>query len=318
MKGVVSRVVVPVLAVAGIGYATYYSTVVADRPPPPPNQLALPAETEFASSVSGSGLIEASSRNIDVGSFLSGIVAEVAVLEGQRVKRGDLLFVLDTRAARAELAVAEQDVAEARAGVAQGQAELGDREDQLRRSERLVAGVSVSEDRVARQQFAVRTARAQLEAARAAVGVAEARVAAARVMLDRLSVHAPIAGRVLKVGVRPGEFVVAGPAGTPYVLLGEDHPLHVRVQVDENDLWRLDTARLAEAVMRGNRDIRFPLTFVRIEPWVLPKRSLTGDTTERVDTRVLELIYSFEPGDRQVFIGQQVDVFIEAEPRPGS
>jgi hypothetical protein len=65
--------------------------------------------------------------------------------------------------------------------------------------------------------------------------------------------------------------------------------------------------------VRGNRELRFPLTFVRVEPYVLPKRSLTGERTERIDTRVLEVIYSFDPDNKPVFIGQQVDVFVKAE-----
>jgi hypothetical protein len=44
---------------------------------------------------------------------------------------------------------------------------------------------------------------------------------------------------------------------------------------------------------------------------VLPKRSLTGDSQERVDTRVLQIIYAFEPGALPVFVGQQVDVYID-------
>jgi HlyD family secretion protein len=46
---------------------------------------------------------------------------------------------------------------------------------------------------------------------------------------------------------------------------------------------------------------------------VLPKRSLTGDNTERVDTRVLQVIYRVENDDVPLFIGQQMDVFIDAE-----
>ncbi|HEX9593051.1 MAG TPA: hypothetical protein VGB12_06860 [bacterium] len=55
-----------------------------------------------------------------------------------------------------------------------------------------------------------------------------------------------------------------------------------------------------------------PLTFVRFEPFVLPKRSLTGDGTERVDTRVLQVIYRVEDDSLPLFVGQQMDVFIEA------
>ena len=67
----------------------------------------------------------------------------------------------------------------------------------------------------------------------------------------------------------------------------------------------------AVAYLRGNRDIGCDLKFYRIEPYVIPKKSLTGDSTERVDTRVLQVLYTFEPGDKPIYVGQQMDVFIE-------
>lgn len=316
-RGLVTRVVVPLLAAAGIAYAVLFSTVTARPELKPPNQLALPAESRFASTVSGSGLIEANSRNIAVASFEPGVVAEVAVIEGERVEAGTLLFALDRRAAAAALAVAEREVAAAEARVAEAEAELADRVDQFERRRGLERGVVISADALARLRFAAETARAVVAAAKVRVTVAEAQRTAARVALERLSVFAPVAGRILKINVRPGEFVVAAPMAEPAVLIGDDRPLHVRVQIDENDLWRLRPDAPAEAVIRGNRDLRFPLGFVRIEPYVLPKRSLTGDSTERIDTRVLEVLYRFDPGERPVFIGQQVDVFIRADAEAG-
>ena len=54
------------------------------------------------------------------------------------------------------------------------------------------------------------------------------------------------------------------------------------------------------------------LRFVRIDPFVVPKKSLTGESAERVDTRVLQIIYQLDkPVDRPLYVGQQVDVFIE-------
>src|SRR5262249_60423831 len=58
-----------------------------------------------------------------------------------------------------------------------------------------------------------------------------------------------------------------------------------------------------------------PSTLARFEPYVLPKKSLTGDTTERVDMRVLQAIYEFVPSQFPAFVGQQVDVFIAAPTR---
>jgi HlyD family secretion protein len=315
MRGRLLRIVLPVLAAAGFGYAVFYTTVLVKKAPPETRPLAMPAESPFAATISASGLVEASSRNIEIGSFVSGIVQAVPVVEGERVKTGDPLFVLDRRAAEADLGVADREVAAAEARVAEAEVTLADQQDQLRRAERLRTGVVVSEDRLLRLRYAAEAARTALDAARVGVDAARARREAAQVTLDRLTVRAPIDARVLKVNVRPGAFVVAGANAEPPVLLGDDRILHVRVQIDENDIWRLHTDATAEAVVRGNRDIRFPLAFVRVEPYVTPKRSLTGDTTERVDTRVLEVIYRFDPTGLPVYIGQQVDVFIAAKPR---
>ena len=86
----------------------------------------------------------------------------------------------------------------------------------------------------------------------------------------------------------------------------------VRVDVDENDAWRVEAGRPARAILRGNTEVSFPLTFVRFEPYVIPKRSLTGESTERVDTRVLQIIYNFDKKDLPIFVGQLVDVYIES------
>ncbi len=103
----------------------------------------------------------------------------------------------------------------------------------------------------------------------------------------------------------------------PLIVLGGVTPLHVRVDVDENDAWRVRADAQATGYLRGNKEINSPLKFVRFEPLVIPKVSLTGDSTERVDTRVLQAIYSFARAGLPVFVGQQMDVYIDAsEPVP--
>lgn len=306
------RIVLPLLAIAGLGYAILYTTLLARPDPPQPNQLAMPAESPYPATVSGSGLIEANTRNVAVSSFESGVVAAVNVVEGQEVKTGEPLFGLDRRLAVAQLAQAERDVATAEARIREADALIADRQDQYDRVKGLERGVTVTEDRLMRARFALQIARAAQISAKAQADAATAQVETARVTLDRLTVRAPVSGRVLKVNIRPGEYIAPGSSADPPVLLGGDRPLHVRVQIDENDVWRLRPDAPAEAVVRGNRDMRFPLTFVRVEPYVMPKRSLTGDATERIDTRVLEIVYQFDPGDAPVYIGQQVDVFIDA------
>lgn len=101
------------------------------------------------------------------------------------------------------------------------------------------------------------------------------------------------------------------------IVLGDVNRLHVRVDIDENDLPLFERGADAIATLRGKPQVRFPLQFVKVEPYVVPKKSLTGDNTERVDTRVLQVIYALP--DRRtvpVFVGQQMDVFLKAGTPP--
>jgi HlyD family secretion protein len=157
----------------------------------------------------------------------------------------------------------------------------------------------------------IEVARAEVESARAQLSVAETE-------LERLTVRAPLACTVMQVNVRVGEFAQVGVLATPLMLAGDLQTLHVRTDVDENDAWRIKAGAKAKGSLRGNSQIAFDLTFVRIDPYVIPKRSLTGDAAERVDTRVLQVLYAFSPQELPVYAGQQVDVFIEASPRNGA
>ena len=120
---------------------------------------------------------------------------------------------------------------------------------------------------------------------------------------------------MLQSDVRPGQYAPSGPLAKPLMLLGNVEPLHVRVDVDEQDAGRVRADAPATASPRGDATRRLRLAFVRFEPYVLPKASLTGDSTERIDTRVLQAIYQVEAPDGgtsvSLFVGQQLDVFIE-------
>jgi hypothetical protein len=88
----------------------------------------------------------------------------------------------------------------------------------------------------------------------------------------------------------------------------------VRIDIDESDAWRFKAGSSATAFVRGNSLINFPLSFVKIEPYIIPKSSFTGETIERVDTRVLQVLYQFDRGDLPVYTGQILDIFIESQP----
>ncbi|MGC8643480.1 MAG: hypothetical protein ACP5XB_26790 [Isosphaeraceae bacterium] len=97
------------------------------------------------------------------------------------------------------------------------------------------------------------------------------------------------------------------------IVLGEVNRLHLRVDIDENDLYRFREGVPAWANIKGRREPRFNLEFVRVEPYVIPKKSLTGDNTERVDTRALQVLYALPvQSPAKVYVGQQMEVFLEA------
>lgn len=299
------RLLLPTIAALGLMAGIMFALTRGQNPAPAPNQLSLPPSSPYAETVSGTGIVEASSRNIAVGSHLPGIVESVLVVEGDVVEQNAPLFRLDTRSAQAEVAMKQAEVATAKASAA-------DAQDQWQRAQELKMGVTISEEQRQRRKFAALRAQAEVERAEAALKLSE-------VSLEHLTVTSPIAGKILKTRVRPGEFVAAGtPITQSPILIGQDHPLHLRVTIDENDAWRFAPNSKAIAALRSNKEISFPLTFVRIEPYVLPKSQLSGDTAERVDTRVLEVIYALEPGEQPIYIGQQMDVFLEVAKTPES
>ena len=301
----------PLLAMVGFLFALYL-VVSGGKAAPVSQSVAEPAQAPFKTYIAGAGIIEARSDNIAIGSSLPGVVDTVLVKVGDKVKPGEPLFRLDPRELTAELAVRRASEAKARAGVAEAEAALVDVETLRDRAEAITDKRAISVEELDRRRNAVAIAKARVESARAQVASAQADIRVAETNLDRLIVRAPVNSEILQVNVRPGEYAATGVPVKPLLLLGDLERLHVRVDIDENDAWRFRPNSAAMAALRGNRDFRAKLAFVRVEPYVVPKRSLTGDSTERVDTRVLQAIYSFDRAELQAYVGQQMDVFIEA------
>lgn len=305
------KLTLPALAVAGFLFGVY-SVVSGNQPAPVAPAVVEPSQAPFASFIAGSGIVEAKTRNIEIGTHLPGVLKSLAVKVGDRVKANAPLFTLDDRDAQADIAIRDADLAKAKAGVAEAEASVTDTRTLLKLAESVTDRRAISGEELDRRRNAWLIAQARLGSARAQVIQAEAQLAAARTTLDRLTVRAPVDGEILQVNIRPGEFAQAGALNTPLLVMGNLDQLHVRVDIDENDAWRYRPGGQAVAYLRGNRKFMAPLTLAYVEPYVVPKRSLTGDSTERVDTRVLQALYSFDPQKLPAYVGQQLDVFIEA------
>ncbi|MGZ5057633.1 MAG: efflux RND transporter periplasmic adaptor subunit [Methylobacter sp.] len=306
----------PILAAAGFLFAAY-TVINSNKPIPVAPAVAPPASAPFKSFIAGAGIVEAKSRNIAIGTPLSGIVKTVVVKVGDKVKAGTPLFYLDDRDTRAELAVKLADLAKAKAGVNEALASVKDTKSLSDLAESITDRRAISSEELLRRRNALLINTTKLDSAKALVQQAEAALISTQTTLARLTVQASVAGEVLQVNIRPGEFAQAGALATPLLVLGNMDQLHVRVDIDENDAWRFDKNSKAVAYLRGNRNFKTDLVPAYVEPYVVPKKSLTGDSTEQVDTRVLQALYSFDRSQLPVYVGQQMDVFIEAKDYAG-
>jgi multidrug resistance efflux pump len=343
------RYLLPGLSIGGVLLAIY-AVQAGNREVVPSSPASSPASAPFPSYVAGAGLVEASTENIAISPLVPGVVTKVYVQVGERVKAGDPLFAIDDRVERAEVEVRAaalerarqslqrlrmqpraEDLPPLRARVQEAEAAVSNaRREQARLD--AIPEQAIARDERERARLAVEVTEAQLAAAKAElarveagaweadiaiaeseIASAEAQLRAAQAALDRLTVRAPVDGTVLQARVRVGEFAAAGNAGSPLMLLGDIDTLHVRVDVDENDAWRLRPNARARAFLRGNSEMATDVRFVRVEPYVIPKRNLSGDSTERVDTRVLQVLFAFDRRDLPAYVGQQMDVFIESE-----
>lgn len=292
------NLILPVIA--GLGLAIAAFVIVADNRPAEERPLAAtPSESPYASAIAGAGIVEADTGNVDIGTSVSGVVTDVYVKVGDRVSAGDALFKIDDRDLNAELLTATAQSELAAAAVLKPTHRLN-----YLRQMRTTDPDSVS----ARDLTDVED---DLALAEAALNLANMQVQKIQTDIAIRTIRAPADGEVLQIHTRPGEHVEAGTNTQPILLFGRGGGLHVRVDIDEADIWRFRPGMNAVAFERGNPARKIPLQYEYTERYVIPKTSLTGRSTERTDVRVLQVIYGIEGEHPAVYPGQQLDVFIE-------
>lgn len=262
------------------------------------------------------------------------------LVDDRQLKAQLAYYKANLKAAQAQLTKLEmqprpEEVPPSEAAVKAAESNVAVQEDNMVRYKDLISDKAVAEKDLKQSILLTDMARHQLaqakanlillkagawepdkDIARANVALAKAQVFQIETDLERTLVRAPVDGKVLQVNVRPGEYVGAPPSQA-LVVLGSVSKLHIRVDIDEHDIPRaynyFSTDVSAMASPRGDPSLKFPLKFVRVEPYVIPKKSLTGDNTERVDTRVLQVIYSVDRENAPLFVGMQVDVYLNGD-----
>jgi HlyD family secretion protein len=350
------------IALAGIlaGIATAYVFGIK-KPPLPP--VFEPASNPYASAIYAEGIIEStqtSGENINMYPEVAGTVKAILVSEGQEVRKGTPLLVIDDSiqratteqqksAAQASHAMLEELKAEPRkenldvteAQVVSAQAALKTAKDELNKQQAAyeIDPRSISKDALDSAINAAAVAQANLEVAqrqrdltKAGAWVFDIRnqerqynaldkaYRSSSALLSKYTLRAPTDGVVLSITTIVGSYV--SPQGAyetytqgmnPVLVLGTPQTnLQVRCYIDEILVPRLPSPSKIKAEMsvRGST-VKVPLDYVRVQPFVSPKIELSDERLERVDVRVLPIIFRIDkPKDLNLYPGELVDVYI--------
>lgn len=216
----------------------------ASASPPPSVEAATPLIRSVVEWDEYTGRFEAAER-VELRARVSGYLEAAHFRDGQVVQKGDLLFTIDQRPFRAELARARAEVARAQAGLA-----LSERE--LSRAERLVATRAISEETADSRRAARAQAVAELEAARAGAAIAELNV-------QFTEIRSPVTGRISDRKVDVGNLVTGGADGaTLLAMIVSLDPVHLVFTMSEADFLRYGRLQ-AEGTRASSRDGAHPI-----------------------------------------------------------
>jgi multidrug resistance efflux pump len=287
---------------------------------------------ESAALVAGNGVIEPRDRETKVASTVAGRIAAIAVKEGQFVTRSTLLVQLEDGPERAALQAAEGELRASQADyekTMRGQrkedieAAVGDAEaakaraaqsrEAYERTAHAAEGGAATPDELdhasrqaeidkrtgeateARRRAVVAGSRYEdILAARARMQTTAARRDQAKEVLERLAVRAPLDGEILQLKYRSGEYITPGANQDPLVVMGDTRRLRVRVDMDERDVGRVSLDAKGFVTADAYTDRRFPGKVVEIGRRMGRKNFRTDDPTERIDTKILEVVLELD------------------------
>ena len=245
------------------------------------------------------GTVEACQRT-KLSATMGGRIEVLAVKEGDKVKKGQLLMKLWNDDQQAQSALAQAQVETARKRVLEACTVAGNAEREADRQDALFKQGFVSNSRVEQARADAQARRAGCEAARADVAQAQARVAATQVEQKRTVLYAPFAGTVAKIVGEVGEYSTPSPPGVqtpPAIDLIDDSCLYIRAPMDEVDAPKISPGQVVRISFDALPKQSFPGTVKRVAPYVsaVEKQARTVDVeaTLNADTAPPHLLVGY-------------------------
>ncbi len=256
------------------------------------------------------GRVDVKGGLVPIATSCSGQIKEVRVEEGDEVRAGQLLAVIDDRQARLGLAVDTAALAEANAALLPIQVRLAGAQREAARLQPLLPTDAVAAAENEKAKDLVASLQAEIAVATAAVATAEARVQAGQFDVDNHEIRAPVDGRMVKRTVIPGE-TVGALTPIPLFLLEPHAPLIVRADLDERFVDQVASGMAAEVVVNNDKERVLPARIVRVGE-IFGAKPPTGEPGERADLRTVECIVALQ--DSSLRIGQRVLVRVLVKP----
>ncbi|HEV2081192.1 MAG TPA: efflux RND transporter periplasmic adaptor subunit [Brevundimonas sp.] len=244
---------------------------------------------EITRSVSASGTLEAL-VTVEVGSQISGQVTQVMVDYNDRVRRGQVMAVLDPQNQRSAVEQSQAQIASAQAGVAQAQAQVALAQAEYDRQKYLFDRQIIAQAALDTAQASLRTARANVASAQAQVRQAQASLRSDQATLGRTTITAPIDGIVIDRQIEPGQTVASGLNVAVLFTLAQDlGRVQALVNVDEADIGQVRVGQPVRFTVDAFSDDSFTGQVTQIR--VLP-------TTESNVVAYTVVVEADNPGER--------------------
>lgn len=260
------------------------------------------ARRDLVSAVTASGKIEAKT-SVDISADITGRIIDIAVREGDLVKRGQFLLQIDPAQYQAAVARAQGVVASTQATLLQTKATRDQAQRAWNRARQLTQlGDNLIAPETAEQaQTALEVAEANYQSTKAQLEQSRASLQEAKDNLAKTHLTAPISGRVVRLAVEEGEVAVPGTFSRETGLLMTLADLSVilaKVQVDETDVVRLSQSDSVEVTIDAYPDTTFTgrVTKVSHSAKLRPTQTTSGSNDRAVDFDV-EITLNQPPAD---------------------
>ena len=251
------------------------------------------------------GRVDVEGGVIQLAAQRDGVVKTVAVEEGDPVRKGQVLAILEDQQARLSVTLTENELAAAAAQVAQFQVERETAAREEKRFEDLLKDNAVARAEWERTRDQVQLADARLKSAQATHAAARSRVRIAEHEVELRTVRAPFDGRIVRRQVRPGDGVSTLNV-TPMFWFAPQTPRIVRAELEDRFVATVTAGMSAEVVLETDGAKSYRARVTRVGILLGPKRPVTDDSYERADVRVVECVLSLEPAAQDLLLGQRV------------